>query len=509
MARLPQPGADQGTWGTILNAFLDTAHNADGTLKNSSVQPATLNAGTPSAGQVLGYNGAALAWSTPAATGTTPDASTTTKGLVQLAGDLAGTAAAPTVPGLAAKASTAALSSHATDTANPHAVNKAQVGLGNVDNTTDAGKPISTATATALSAKANTSSLAAVATSGSYTDLLNKPTGTATGTNTGDQTLAVSGANLTISGGNTVVLPSGGSSTSWGLVAGTLSDQVDLQSALTAKADASAMATALGSKINTSEKGANSGVASLDSAGKIPVTQLGTGTASATNFLRGDGSWVVPSSGGSVTSANITDATTIGRSVLTGADAAAIRTAIGAGTSSLAIGITSTTAKAGNYLPTASDVGLGNVDNTSDANKPVSGATQTALNLKAPLASPTFTGAVIVPTPSISTHAATKAYVDSAVSGAVGGINVVARSADYTASAFDFVIGTATSAGFTVTLPPVSAGIKVSIKKVDSSTNAITVTPQSGLIDNLGSDVVNQQWMSMDYMSDGTKWYRI
>jgi len=65
------------------------------------------------------------------------------------------------------------------------------------------------------------------------------------------------------------------------------------------------------------------------------------------------------------------------------------------------------------------DVGLGNVDNTSDANKPVSTATQTALDLKAaaahthaqadvtnlvtdlalkaPLASPTFTGTVIVP----------------------------------------------------------------------------------------------------------------
>ncbi len=38
------------------------------------------------------------------------------------------------------------------------------------------------------------------------------------------------------------------------------------------------------------------------------------------------------------------------------------------------------------------DVGLGNVDNTSDANKPVSTATQTALDLKSNLASPTFTG---------------------------------------------------------------------------------------------------------------------
>lgn len=41
---------------------------------------------------------------------------------------------------------------------------------------------------------------------------------------------------------------------------------------------------------------------------------------------------------------------------------------------------------------TKTDVGLGNVDNTTDANKPVSTATQTALDLKANLASPAFTG---------------------------------------------------------------------------------------------------------------------
>ena len=39
-------------------------------------------------------------------------------------------------------------------------------------------------------------------------------------------------------------------------------------------------------------------------------------------------------------------------------------------------------------------VGLGSVDNTADAAKPISTATQTALNLKAPLASPTFTGTI-------------------------------------------------------------------------------------------------------------------
>ena len=49
-----------------------------------------------------------------------------------------------------------------------------------------------------------------------------------------------------------------------------------------------------------------------------------------------------------------------------------------------------------------SDVGLGNVDNTTDANKPVSTATQTALDLKAPLANPTFTGTVTLPANTIS-----------------------------------------------------------------------------------------------------------
>jgi len=43
---------------------------------------------------------------------------------------------------------------------------------------------------------------------------------------------------------------------------------------------------------------------------------------------------------------------------------------------------------------TKSSVGLANVDNTSDANKPVSTAAATAIGLKANLASPTFTGTV-------------------------------------------------------------------------------------------------------------------
>jgi hypothetical protein len=54
---------------------------------------------------------------------------------------------------------TSAIAGHAGNTSNPHSVTKAQVGLGNVDNTADVDKPISTATQNALDAKADTSAL--------------------------------------------------------------------------------------------------------------------------------------------------------------------------------------------------------------------------------------------------------------------------------------------------------------------------------------------------------------
>ena len=47
------------------------------------------------------------------------------------------------------------LGAHKASTENPHGVTKTQVGLGNVDNTSDANKPVSTAVQTALNLKAN------------------------------------------------------------------------------------------------------------------------------------------------------------------------------------------------------------------------------------------------------------------------------------------------------------------------------------------------------------------
>lgn len=60
--------------------------------------------------------------------------------------------------------------------------------------------------------------------------------------------------------------------------------------------------------------------------------------------------------GGTITVAAITDSTVVGRAVLKAVDAAAARTAIGAGTSNLALGTTASTAKAGDYAPSWTEV---------------------------------------------------------------------------------------------------------------------------------------------------------
>ena len=86
---------------------------------------------------------------------------------------------------------------------------------------------------------------------------------------------------------------------------------------------------------------------------------------------------------------------------------------------------------------TKADVGLGNADNTSDANKPISDATQSALDDKAPLASPTFTGTPSAPTASAgnsSTLLATTAFVANAIAalidGAPGALDTLKELAD-------------------------------------------------------------------------------
>jgi hypothetical protein len=105
-----------------------------------------------------------------------------------------------------------------------------------------------------------------------------------------------------------------------------------------------------------------------------------------------------------ITSAKIADGTIVDGDI--SSSAAISQSKISGLSTSLSAKLDSSTA-ASTYAPIASPtftgtvagitksmVGLGNVDNTSDANKPVSTATQTALDAKASLSGATFTGAV-------------------------------------------------------------------------------------------------------------------
>jgi hypothetical protein len=118
-------------------------------------------------------------------------------------------------------------------------------------------------------------------------------------------------------------------------------------------------------------------------------------------------------------------------------------------------------------------VGLGNVDNVSDASKPVSTAQQTALNLKANLASPTFTGNPLSVTPALGnndTSIATSAFVQSAIG------NTLAISASGTTNltntqALATTIVYTGNAGATFVMPTANRGYII----VNKTAFAITV----------------------------------
>lgn len=97
---------------------------------------------------------------------------------------------------------------------------------------------------------------------------------------------------------------------------------------------------------------------------------------------------------------------------------------------------------------TKADVGLSLADNTADLDKPISTLTQAGLNLKANIASPTFTGIPAGPTAAPGTNTtqfATTAFVTAAVSAATTGVasfkgrtgTVVPATNDYTWAQID------------------------------------------------------------------------
>lgn len=224
------------------------------------------------------------------AAATIADANANTKGKIQLAGDLAGTADAPTVPGLALKA-----------------------------NTTDV--------VAGLSLKANS------------TDVVNS-------------------LNLK-------------------------ANATDITSALALKANASELTSGLALKLNASQLGVANGIATLNSSGIIPSNQLPPVTISSTNVVASDAAMVA-----------LSNATVGSIAVRTDVNKNYVLSAIPASTLANWIELLTPGAPVqtvngytGSVSLVKSDIGLANVDNTSDVNKQVSAATQAALNLKADTAS--------------------------------------------------------------------------------------------------------------------------
>ncbi|MEI6480872.1 MAG: hypothetical protein WCO19_01065 [Candidatus Saccharibacteria bacterium] len=81
MARLPQPGGDGGNWGAILNDFLKTSHNSDGTIKDDAVKATSLTAPLP-----ISQGGTGSTTSSAAANAILPDQTNNTGKVLQTDG---------------------------------------------------------------------------------------------------------------------------------------------------------------------------------------------------------------------------------------------------------------------------------------------------------------------------------------------------------------------------------------------------------------------------------------
>lgn len=223
------------------------------------------------------------------------------------------------------------IDNHETNLSNPHEVTKAQVGLSEVDNISDLNKPISIAQQTAINAV-----------DAAFNNHVNDT----------DNPHSVTKVQLGLS-------------------------NVDNTSDL-AKPISTVTQNALATKENISNKGIAGGYAGLDANGKVPENQLPSSTNDVLEYISFS---YFPSIGESGKIYIAKDTNKLYR----WESSTYIYIKSGA--------VDSVAGKVGIVTLDKSDVGLPNVDNTSDMDKPISLATQTALNLKADKARQIISGA--------------------------------------------------------------------------------------------------------------------
>ena len=107
----------------------------------------------------------------------------------------------------------------------------------------------------------------------------------------------------------------------------------------------------------------------------------------------------------------------------------------------------------------------------------------------------------------INSAEATKAYVDSSV--AAGVFNVNSISTNTTAAVNNTYLVDTSGGAVTVTLPAAGLNVFVRVKDVGSAnTNNITIaTPGAETIDGSASAIMDSNFESKTYVSDGTNWY--
>jgi len=90
---------------------------------------------------------------------------------------------------------------------------------------------------------------------------------------------------------------------------------------------------------------------------------------------------------------------------------------------------------------------------------------------------------------------------------AVGVQNVAGVAGTATCNGSGLVLVNASSVSYVITLQAPLSGQMVTIKKIDSSTNTVTITPPSGTIDGQASVVLSTQYQTITIASDGTNYF--